>query len=159
MNTRPAFLLAAAAGIGLALLALSLRFHADAGALRAEASRLRAETASLAPDLARRAEHDAAISALRRRLAETPSRSTPAALFARSASPVPKATERPSARLDCGLDAFETDVTVSSTDPDTLSSAVAAAAADGHRLVRLAVEPAPGGRVGAFLSFRTFALP
>ena len=159
MTARPSLLFAAAAGAGLALFALSLRFRADAADFRAQAVRLRAETASMAPNLALRAENDAELAALRQRLAAAKPRTEPAALFAHAVSPAPNATERPHQRLTCGLDAFETDLDASSADPDALSAAIAAAEADGHRLVRLAVEPVPGGRVRAFLTFRTYALP
>ena len=160
MTVRPSFRLAAAAVAGIALLALALRFQADAADFRVRAERLRDEARSLAPDLAARAANDAALAALRRDLAESGSpASGPADLFDRVLSPAPTRTERPPKRLDCGLDAAETDLDVASADPDALSLALAGAVHEGHRLVRLAVEPAPGGRVRAFLTFRTYALP
>ena len=160
MTVRPSFRLAAAAVAGIALLALALRFQADAADFRGRAERLRHEARSLAPDLAARAANDAALAALRHDLAEKGrSASGPADRFARVLSSAPTVTERPAKRLDCGLDAVETDLDVASADPDALSLAFAGAVHEGHRLVRLAVEPAPGGRVRAFLTFRTYALP
>ena len=119
MTVRPSFSLAAAAVSGIALLALALRFQADAADFRARADRLRDEARSLAPDLAARAANDAALAALRRDLAESGRHApVPADLFDRVLSPAPTRTERPAKRLDCCLDAAETDLDVASADPD-----------------------------------------
>ncbi|MBQ6103103.1 MAG: hypothetical protein IJL06_05470, partial [Kiritimatiellae bacterium] len=50
----------------------------------------------------------------------------------------------------------ETALACPSADPAALSRALAAAAADGHRLVSLEIDPVPNGRVKARLSFLTF---
>ena len=144
----------ACAVLGAALLAAAWQLRAGAAALRERASRVRAEAATLRPD----AESALAEADATRRLVGAPApASAPAehlALAGVSAA-APAVRDRP-LRGGAPVVVRETELSCPSADPAALSRALGAAAADGHRLVSLELDPVSNGRVKARLRFLSF---
>ena len=140
--------------LGAALLAAAWQGRAGAATLRDRAARVRAEAEALRPD----AEATLAESEATRRLVGAPApSSTPAAALAAAgvSASAPEVRDRP-LRGGAPVRVRETEIACPAAEPDALSRALAAAAADGHRLVSLEIDPVPNGRVKARLSFLTF---
>ena len=144
----------ACAALGAALLVAAWQLRTGATALRERAARVRAESAELRPD----ADAALAETAATLRLAGAPAPASAPAThlsLAGVAAAAPAVRDRP-LRSDAPILVRETDLACPSADPAALSRAVGAAAADGHRLVSLEIDPVSNGRIKARLSFLTF---
>ena len=142
------------AALGAALLVAAWQLRAGATAMRERAARIRAEAAALRPDADAAIAEAVASAGLGS--APKPARAPAAHLAAAGvAASAPAVRERP-LRNGAPFLVRETDLSCPSADPAALSRALAAAAADGHRLASVEIDPVPNGRVKARLSFLGF---